>query len=233
MPSACRDSAALGGRFAVAHLQAEQSSLRPWPSTQYPCKLVLHVLICHCLHRWHKGRDAVQTVCASDTPYACGITSKGKAALVQASLVLLAQKDLSDAYVTWCHGLSGTSVRYLPCESIRHTHNKLSCPVPFISFDSAAASLCCAEASALVREQKAITPAASMPTDFRPSNARGAPPVAGDRRQDRSRFFMEKGWDGFTDPNTNIKPGDWACAECNQHNFARNRACFKCGAPKM
>ncbi|KAL3133450.1 hypothetical protein ABBQ38_007313 [Trebouxia sp. C0009 RCD-2024] len=89
-----------------------------------------------------------------------------------------------------------------------------------------------AEASALVREQKAITPAASLPPkQLRPSNAsRDAP--TGDRRQDRSRFFMEKGWEGFTDPNSNIKPGDWTCGACNQHNFARNTECFKCGAPK-
>lgn len=85
-----------------------------------------------------------------------------------------------------------------------------------------------AAASALVREQKAITP---QPQELRPSNSYGdARPQ--DRRQDRSRFFMEKGWDGFEKPGVDAKPGDWECAECSQHNFARNTDCYKCGAPK-
>ncbi|KAA6425648.1 MAG: hypothetical protein FRX49_04545 [Trebouxia sp. A1-2] len=84
-----------------------------------------------------------------------------------------------------------------------------------------------ADASALVREQKAITP---QPSDFRPSNSQGP---SQDKRQDRSRFFMEKGWDGFEKPGIEVKPGDWVCAECSQHNFARNSDCFKCGASKM
>jgi len=84
-----------------------------------------------------------------------------------------------------------------------------------------------ADASALVREQKAITP---QPSDFRPSNSQGP---SQDKRQDRSRFFMEKGWDGFEKPGIEVKPGDWVCAECSQHNFARNTDCFKCGASKM
>jgi len=83
-----------------------------------------------------------------------------------------------------------------------------------------------ADASALVREQKAITP---QPQDFRPSNSHGA---SQHKRQDRSRFFMEKGWDGFEQAGIEVKPGDWLCAECSQHNFARNPDCFKCGAPK-
>ncbi len=86
-----------------------------------------------------------------------------------------------------------------------------------------------AAASASVREQKAVTP---MPAELRPSNSR-ADPRPEDRRQDRSRFFMEKGWDGFTDSGIQTKPGDWMCAECSQHNFARNQDCFKCGAPKV
>ena len=55
----------------------------------------------------------------------------------------------------------------------------------------------------------------------------------------RSRFFMEKGWDGFEaapaggdSRNDNMRPGDWSCPDCNQHNFARNTECYKCGAPK-
>merc|ERR1719203_1068802 len=28
------------------------------------------------------------------------------------------------------------------------------------------------------------------------------------------------------------KPGDWVCTSCGDHNFARNEACRKCGAPK-
>merc|ERR1711957_216374 len=30
----------------------------------------------------------------------------------------------------------------------------------------------------------------------------------------------------------NMKPGDWNCAKCGDHNFAKNVACRKCGAPK-
>ena len=30
----------------------------------------------------------------------------------------------------------------------------------------------------------------------------------------------------------NFKPGDWNCAECQAHNFARNSQCFRCKAPK-
>lgn len=30
----------------------------------------------------------------------------------------------------------------------------------------------------------------------------------------------------------NIRPGDWFCQACGNHNFARNVACKRCGAPK-
>merc|ERR1719291_991385 len=29
-----------------------------------------------------------------------------------------------------------------------------------------------------------------------------------------------------------VKPGDWTCASCGDHQFARNTACRKCGAAK-
>lgn len=29
-----------------------------------------------------------------------------------------------------------------------------------------------------------------------------------------------------------MAPGDWACPSCNDHQFARNRACRRCGAPR-
>lgn len=85
-------------------------------------------------------------------------------------------------------------------------------------------------ASRLVREQKAVTPQ-PLTGEMRPSNAKWDS-QKDSKRQDRSRFFMEKGWDGFTDPNINVKPGDWTCSACNQHNFAKNKDCFKCGARK-
>lgn len=104
--------------------------------------------------------------------------------------------------------------------SVHHRHALLNCA-------GDQKDCWCADASALVREQKAITP---QPSDFRPSNAQGP---SQDKRQDRSRFFMEKGWDGFEKPGIEVKPGDWVCAECSQHNFARNTDCYKCGASKM
>jgi len=30
----------------------------------------------------------------------------------------------------------------------------------------------------------------------------------------------------------NMQPGDWSCAVCGDHQFARNTSCRKCGAPK-
>lgn len=30
----------------------------------------------------------------------------------------------------------------------------------------------------------------------------------------------------------NMKPGDWLCSQCGDHQYARNPACRKCGAPK-
>eukprot|EP00444_Apocalathium_aciculiferum_P017590 CAMPEP_0183455500 /NCGR_PEP_ID=MMETSP0370-20130417/126809_1 /TAXON_ID=268820 /ORGANISM="Peridinium aciculiferum, Strain PAER-2" /LENGTH=61 /DNA_ID=CAMNT_0025647091 /DNA_START=45 /DNA_END=227 /DNA_ORIENTATION=+ len=30
----------------------------------------------------------------------------------------------------------------------------------------------------------------------------------------------------------NVKPGDWNCSSCGDHQFARNAACRKCGAAK-
>ncbi|KAK9824281.1 hypothetical protein WJX72_009155 [[Myrmecia] bisecta] len=53
----------------------------------------------------------------------------------------------------------------------------------------------------------------------------------GDRRVDRARFFAEKGWPA-AGQNENVKPGDWFCGSCKQHNFASKRECFKCGAPR-
>jgi len=31
--------------------------------------------------------------------------------------------------------------------------------------------------------------------------------------------------------NPNMKPGDWICTSCGEHNFAKNKNCRKCGAP--
>merc|ERR1719410_1158186 len=29
-----------------------------------------------------------------------------------------------------------------------------------------------------------------------------------------------------------LKPGDWLCPSCQDHNFAKNEACRKCGLPR-
>merc|ERR1719343_1415123 len=29
-----------------------------------------------------------------------------------------------------------------------------------------------------------------------------------------------------------LKPGDWVCPNCSDHQFAKNEACRKCGTPK-
>merc|ERR1711957_802752 len=31
----------------------------------------------------------------------------------------------------------------------------------------------------------------------------------------------------------NMRPGDWNCAKCGDHQFAKNMACRKCDAPKQ
>jgi len=36
---------------------------------------------------------------------------------------------------------------------------------------------------------------------------------------------------GSADPNA-MKPDDWICQECGDHQFAKNLACRKCGVPK-
>merc|ERR1740121_2083594 len=32
--------------------------------------------------------------------------------------------------------------------------------------------------------------------------------------------------------NQDVKPGDWMCTSCGDHNFAKNSQCRRCGAPK-
>eukprot|EP00930_Biecheleria_cincta_P026124 TRINITY_DN1846_c0_g1_i6.p1 TRINITY_DN1846_c0_g1~~TRINITY_DN1846_c0_g1_i6.p1 ORF type:complete len:327 (-),score=68.76 TRINITY_DN1846_c0_g1_i6:100-1080(-) len=41
-----------------------------------------------------------------------------------------------------------------------------------------------------------------------------------------------KGSGGKGGSNANVEQGDWFCASCGDHQFARNAACRKCGAPK-
>eukprot|EP00930_Biecheleria_cincta_P026122 TRINITY_DN1846_c0_g1_i4.p1 TRINITY_DN1846_c0_g1~~TRINITY_DN1846_c0_g1_i4.p1 ORF type:complete len:316 (-),score=63.70 TRINITY_DN1846_c0_g1_i4:240-1187(-) len=41
-----------------------------------------------------------------------------------------------------------------------------------------------------------------------------------------------KGSGGKGAANANVEQGDWFCASCGDHQFARNAACRKCGAPK-
>ena len=34
-------------------------------------------------------------------------------------------------------------------------------------------------------------------------------------------------------PPANLRPGDWMCAKCNNHNFADKLACNRCKTPKL
>eukprot|EP00931_Biecheleriopsis_adriatica_P107248 TRINITY_DN8159_c0_g1_i1.p1 TRINITY_DN8159_c0_g1~~TRINITY_DN8159_c0_g1_i1.p1 ORF type:complete len:543 (+),score=50.03 TRINITY_DN8159_c0_g1_i1:80-1708(+) len=55
--------------------------------------------------------------------------------------------------------------------------------------------------------------------DYRPAPVSRGPPLSA-REPPPSRGAQD------------FKPGDWNCAECGDHNFAKNESCRRCGAPK-
>lgn len=52
------------------------------------------------------------------------------------------------------------------------------------------------------------------------------------REENQGKLDREGGGGGKDGGKSGPKPGDWVCADCGADNFARNEACFKCGAAK-